>query len=278
MGIIYLWELKVISDAVGCSGERLWVNLLDKALHTFTQVRLLLMATWADTLERRYACVSKEGVSLQNVDRIDALLRILKRSEDDEKGRTAFFIDSANVPLMWCSSPDRLARMLKKLAGRGAAVARIHEEGLSNDVWQLLSVVADVTLCLRVSSDRTAICKSTFYTKNGKRITKVESFKVDDQCRVSCSPYMEEKAVILPEKAKADSLEEMVLPFDIGLQLSESELEAKRNVKLPYMAAQTQEGITYKFVVLLLILHELHKSISFEQRKCISESCELLIG
>uniref|UniRef100_A0A914RID6 Uncharacterized protein n=1 Tax=Parascaris equorum TaxID=6256 RepID=A0A914RID6_PAREQ len=137
------------------------------------KVRLLLMATWADTLERRYACVSKEGVSLQNVDRIDALLRILKRSEDDEKGRTAFFIDSANVPLMWCSSPDRLARMLKKLAGRGAAVARIHDEGLSNDVWQLLSVVADVTLCLRVSGDRTAICKSTFYTKNGKRITKV---------------------------------------------------------------------------------------------------------
>uniref|UniRef100_A0A914RM64 Uncharacterized protein n=1 Tax=Parascaris equorum TaxID=6256 RepID=A0A914RM64_PAREQ len=52
---------------------------------------------------------------------------------------------------------------------------------------------------------------------------------------------LEEKAVILPEKTKADSLEEMVLPFDIGLQLSESELEAKRNVKLPYMAAQTQE-------------------------------------
>lgn len=52
-------------------------------------------------------------------------------------------------------------------------MARIHEEGLSDDVWQLLSVVADVTLCLRASNDRTAICKSVFYKKNGKRITKV---------------------------------------------------------------------------------------------------------
>lgn len=55
----------------------------------------------------------------------------------------------------------------------------------------------------------------------------------------------------MPEKTTADNLEEMVLPFDIGLQLSESELEAKRNLKLPYMAAQTQEGIIYKFLVLL---------------------------
>lgn len=121
MGIIYLCELKIISDAIGCSGERLWVNLLEKTLHTFKQVRLLLTATWADTLERRYACVSKEGVSLQNIDRIDTLLRILKRNEEEDNGRTAFFIDSMNVPLMWCSSPHRLARILKKLASKNAA-------------------------------------------------------------------------------------------------------------------------------------------------------------
>ncbi|VDM50194.1 unnamed protein product [Toxocara canis] len=71
-----------------------------------------------------------------------------------------------------------------------------------------------------------------------------EIFKVDDQLRLSCSPYVEEKRAVISEKTKGDNpLEDVVVPFDIGLHLSESELKAKRSVKLPYMAAQTQEGL-----------------------------------
>ncbi|VDK31376.1 unnamed protein product [Anisakis simplex] len=65
---------------------------------------------------------------------------------------------------------------------------------------------------------------------------------------MSCKPLLDEKksSAVVSETAKADSntnpLEDLIVPFDIGLQLSESELKAKRNLKLPYMAAQTQEG------------------------------------
>ncbi|VDM50375.1 unnamed protein product [Toxocara canis] len=115
---IKLDGLIVIKDSVDCNGERLWISFVEKARRSFTKVRLLLTVTWSDTLERRYGCVRKEGVSLESVDRLDTLLTILNGIDGQENDRTAFFIDSINMLLMWCSSIDQMIRLLKALAGK----------------------------------------------------------------------------------------------------------------------------------------------------------------
>lgn len=84
-----------------------------------------------------------------------------------------------------------------------------------------------------------------------------EQFSIAEDYSLEVAPYVERnQALELVEQALAskrdfgagDKFNLDQLPFDIGLNLNEKERQAKANVQLPYMAAQTEKGVFVPFV------------------------------
>lgn len=233
----------ILRDGPECSAEPLWISLALSSQRNFRNTQILLLNTWKPTLERRYPVLGSSSITVKEIECLeDALQSELICGENGEQLNTACFLDSVNS--MFLSSPvECVCRSLQRLSHRGAVVVRLNGDVCAETQFRRLRSIADSVLTLSVGHNDTSVCELISFKKNGKRFSSKEVFTVDSSLCLRTSAYVE-RSNFLQDNLKENSRWEFDnTSFNMGLKLMEDERRAKEALKLPFVAAQSQEGL-----------------------------------
>uniref|UniRef100_A0A915PIR7 Elongator complex protein 5 n=1 Tax=Setaria digitata TaxID=48799 RepID=A0A915PIR7_9BILA len=233
------WKsLVIIKDTLQYSGEKLWASLVHSAIgRNKGPVSVYLLTSCKKTLLKRYPFLLK-CIAVEEVDSVDNIFHKIPDILKNVEGAT-IFLDSIDAAFL-DNSFDRIIVLLREISRYATVIARIHDECISVQNWNRLSSVFHMTCSLELRNT-TPFYTVISYKNDGSRIVKVGTVHIDDSFHSSFKQY---KAQDVSSSVKEKN--NLLIPessFDIGLHLKKSELEAKKNLSLPYEAAQKEEEL-----------------------------------
>ncbi|KAH7700869.1 hypothetical protein AAVH_06710 [Aphelenchoides avenae] len=242
-------EFALIRESSDAIGRPLWLALMQKALNTGFRVNVVLLTELERDLRRTLSGRDNGLTVIQHlrsstIDEVRTVFDNVASSSSDEK--TVVFFDNLNVLIDRFGIPG--ATQIVYTASRKCALfAKVQGDTLSQVDWRKLAYVASATLELKTYEDRTQLCTTTVLKKDGSRSEKTEKYVVSPSFSIESSAFRVDplqealKETLGNAEAKEPGLPSV--PFDMGLNLKESERRAKANVRLPYLKAQSLVGL-----------------------------------
>lgn len=242
----------LIIDSKDISGLPLWCSYLKKASFLNFDIDCVLCVNTKDDFPTEYFNYNKVSIheTFENFLNIDDFYTYLTNLSVNAS-KQLLFIDSINILVKKFGISKTNTLLYKILQNKIylAIVSTVNESIISIHDLNLLSSYPSIILQLEANLDnlKKGFCRSIKKKKDGLLSEKLEDFEIISFSILAFAVTNVRTVTELIKNAatKKETTKEPYnsLPFDIGLSLSETELAAKANVKLPYINVQNEKGL-----------------------------------
>uniref|UniRef100_A0A183BWY0 Elongator complex protein 5 n=1 Tax=Globodera pallida TaxID=36090 RepID=A0A183BWY0_GLOPA len=250
MDISRLQRICAVYASEGINGYPFSLALIRKALDAKLNVYALLFLH----LRRDLPAAFKDNprfITLECFDDADSFERIRERLAQQNITRDSMlFVDSLRVLIEQFSLPST-SWFLTQMAELSASVLALMHGSEDDEDWRGIESIATTVFEL-MPRDKLILCRTATKKKNGTAEVKLEQYSIEEDYSLTFSPVNFDRNrtvdgpgenALPPTGSVGPTAALGALPFDLGLNLSEEERNAKARVPLPYLDAQTEKGL-----------------------------------